>query len=84
MNLLQPEEFQEHTASVPPFQVRVMSYRLGATYHCTVYNFDPGAVIVRSDGATRTEAETKAMARAKSRLAASAQRVHGGDEPPNS
>ena len=53
-----------------------MSYRLGAIYHCTVYNLDPGAVIVRSDGTTRNEAETKALTRAKGRLASAAHRLN--------
>ncbi len=76
MNIMQPDEFQERTESVPPFQVRVVSYRLGSSYHCTVYNFDPGAVLVRADGSTRAEAESKAMARARSRLTSSAQRMN--------
>jgi hypothetical protein len=76
MNILQPEEYKERTESIPPFEVRVMSYRLGATYHCTVYNLDPGAVIVRSDGTTRNEAETKALTRAKGRLASAAHRLN--------
>ena len=75
MSIMQPEDFQERTESVPPFQVRVVSYRLGSSYHCTVYNIDPGAVLVRADGVTRAEAESKAMARARSRLATAAQRM---------
>ncbi len=78
MTTMQPEEFQEHIESVPPFQVRIVTYRLGTEYHCTVYNVDPGAVRVRADGATSAEAESKAMARARSRLAASAQRMNQG------
>lgn len=76
MNILQPVEYKERMESFPPFEVRVMSYRLGSTYYCTVYNFDPGAVIVRSDGTTRQEAESKALTRAKGRLASSAHRLN--------
>lgn len=76
MNIMQPEDFQERTEPVPPFQVRVVSYRLGASYHCTVYNFDPGAVLVRADGTTRAQAESRAMARARSRLGSSAERMN--------
>ncbi len=76
MSIMQPDDFRERTESVPPFQVRVVSYRLGSSYHCTVYNFDPGAVLVRADGTTRAEAESKAMARARSRLTTSAQRMN--------
>jgi ribosomal protein L16/L10AE len=79
MNILQPEEYQERTESVPPFEVRMMSYRLGPTYHCTVYNLDPGSVIVRADGVTRREAEARALARASSRLASSARRIDDKD-----
>ena len=48
MNIMRPEEYQERTQSVPPFQVHIVSYRLGDEFHCSVDNVDPGAVIARS------------------------------------
>jgi hypothetical protein len=63
-----PSEYQERLESVPPFQIRITSYRLNGTYYCSVDNVDPGALIVRSTGQKREEAELKATMRAKERL----------------
>jgi len=63
-----PSEYQERLESVPPFQIRLTSYRLNGTYYCSVDNVDPGALIVRTTGQTREEAELKATMRAKERL----------------
>ena len=68
MNTLRPEEYLERTESVPPFRIHVVSYRLGDEYYCSVDNVDPGAVITRSKGATRKEAELKAVTRAQERI----------------
>ena len=76
MNIIRPEEYQERIQSVPPFQVHLVSYRLGNEFHCSVDNVDPGAVIARSTGPTRAEAETAAMERATRRLESSASRMN--------
>jgi hypothetical protein len=68
MNVLQPEEYRERLEPVPPFQIHIASYRLGAVYYCSVNDVDPGAVIARSEGSTREEAELKAITRANERL----------------
>jgi hypothetical protein len=68
MSTVGPQEYKERTESAPPFQMHVASYRLGEVYYCSVDNVDPGAVIARSEGATRTEAESKAIAHAQERL----------------
>ncbi len=74
MNILQPEEYRERTEPVPPFHIHVASYRLGTVYYCSVDNVDPGAVVARSQGATREEAELRAVTRAKEHLGRT--RVH--------
>jgi len=63
-----PSEYNERWESVPPFQVHITTYRFGGTYYCSIDNVDPGAVISRSSGPTRTDAEQRAIARAKERL----------------
>ncbi len=68
MNTLQPQEYLERTESVPPFRIHIVSYRLDGEYYCSVDNVDPGAVITRSKGTTRTEAESRAVTRAKERI----------------
>lgn len=68
MNIVQPEDYRERTEPVPPFQIHIASYRIGNVYYCSVDNVDPGAVIVRSEGPTREEAELRAITRSKERL----------------
>jgi len=68
MSDLHPAEFTERRESVPPFEIRVTSYRLNGKYYTSVDDVDPGAVIARSEGLTREEAELKATVRAKERL----------------
>ncbi|MFZ1977828.1 MAG: hypothetical protein WAV76_07705 [Bacteroidota bacterium] len=62
------QEYEERTESVPPFQMHIASYRFGNVYYCSVDNVDPGAVIARSEGTTRKDAEMKAVEHARERL----------------
>lgn len=61
---MKPEEHSTKVLEVQGWQVRITSYKLGDTYHCTADNVDPGAWIARTQGATREEAEQKAIERA--------------------
>jgi hypothetical protein len=49
--------------------VNLTSYRLGEVYHCKADNVSPGAALARTSGATREEAEKKAIERAEQLLA---------------
>jgi hypothetical protein len=68
MSLERTEGLQVREESVPPFRMKITSYKIGDAYHCVVDNVDPGAIIARSDGSTRAEAEGKAVTRARERL----------------
>ncbi len=68
MNVDHPSAYQERRESVPPFQIHITSYKLHEIYYCWVDDVDPGAVIARSKGDTREEAEQKAVKKAKERL----------------
>jgi len=48
--------------------VRLTSYKLGDVFHCQADNVSPGATLVRETGATRDEAERKALEVARRRL----------------
>jgi len=74
MSTMNPEDYSERKESVPPHTVHITSYRLGDTYHCTVDNVDPGAVIARSKGSSREEAEALALRSAINRLMYSSSR----------
>jgi len=63
---------EEHTTRVEEWEgwkIKLTSYRLGDRYHCTADNVEPGAWIARTEGATREEAEKKALERARQLLA---------------
>ncbi|HEX5432029.1 MAG TPA: hypothetical protein VFW83_08690 [Bryobacteraceae bacterium] len=63
------EEHQERHLEVEGWPVHLTSYRLGRTYHCTADNVSPGAALARTTGATREEAEQKAIEKSAQRLA---------------
>jgi hypothetical protein len=44
--------------------VTIETSKLGDVYHCTIANVDPGARFARADGATREEAEPRAIEKA--------------------
>ena len=62
------EEFSERVVDVETWQVRLTSYKLGDTYHCKADNVSPGAALARTTGATREDAEQKALDRARQLL----------------
>jgi hypothetical protein len=61
---MKAEEFQERKLEVAGWQVNLASYRIGTEWHCKADNVSPGAGLCRTTGATREEAEQKALARA--------------------
>ena len=64
-----PEEYTERKTQLSGWPVNIVTYRLGATYYTTVDNTDPGAWVVKAEGATKQEAETKALKDAEALLA---------------
>jgi hypothetical protein len=66
---MRAEDFQERKVEVGGWQVNLSSYKLGDTWHCKADNVSPGAGLARTTGATREEAEEKALKRAEELLA---------------
>jgi len=66
---MKSEEYQERKLEVAGWPVNLASYRLGAEWHCKADNVSPGAALARTTGATREEAEEKALKRAEELLA---------------
>ena len=62
------EEYQERRLELAGWPVNLASYRLGQEWHCRADNVSPGAGLCRATGATREEAENKAIARAEELL----------------
>ena len=61
---MKPEDQSREQRELAGWQVTVETYKLDGIYHCTVANVDPGARIARADGATKKEAEEKAVEKA--------------------
>lgn len=58
---MRAEEYTTKILELAGWQVRLTSYKLGDSYHCTSDNVDPGAWLARATGATREEAERRAI-----------------------
>lgn len=66
---MKAEDYQERKVEVDGWEVNLSSYKLGETWHCKADNVSPGAGLARTTGATRAEAEEKALRRAQELLA---------------
>jgi hypothetical protein len=66
---VKPERYQERRVEIDGWQLNVTSYETDGTFHCSVDNVSPGAWLARTTGATREEAEQRAIARARELLA---------------
>ena len=66
---MKAEEYQERKLDVAGWPVNIASYRLGDVWHAKADNVSPGAALARTTGASREEAERKAIARAEELLA---------------
>ena len=63
-----PEEYSERKTQLAGWPITIVTYRLGSIFHTTIDNTDPGAWVVRAEGATKQEAETKALTEAEALL----------------
>ena len=66
---MKTEEYSERKLELEGWPVNVTSYRIGDVYHTKVDNVSPGAAVARATGASREEAERKALEDARRRLA---------------
>ena len=62
---MKPEEYSRRNQQLAGWDVSIETYKLGDVYHCTISNVDPGARFARADGATREEAERRALEKAE-------------------
>ncbi len=62
------EDYSERKMTLAGWPVAIVSYRLGSVYHTTIDNTDPGAWVVKAEGATKQEAEAKAIKDAEALL----------------
>jgi hypothetical protein len=65
---MKAEEYQERKLAVAGWEVNISSYRAGAEWHSKADNVSPGAALCRATGATREEAEARALRKAEEML----------------
>ena len=63
-----PEEYSERKTQLAGWPVTIVTYRLGSVYRTTIDNTDPGAWVVKAEGATKADAESKALKEAEALL----------------
>jgi hypothetical protein len=63
------EEYSRRQTELAGWPITIETYRLGAVYHCTICNVDPGARFARADGSTKESAEQQALEKAARYLA---------------
>ena len=66
---MKPEDHTRRQEELAGWAVTIETYKLGDVYHCTIANVDPGARLARADGATKEEAESRAIEKATRYLA---------------
>ena len=66
---MKPEEYTRRQQELSGWPITIETYKLGDVYHCAIANVDPGARVARADGATREEAEARALEKATRYLA---------------
>lgn len=62
------EDYTEQKTQIAGWPITVVTYRLGDVYHATIDNADPGAWVVKAQGASKADAEAKALHDARTLL----------------
>jgi hypothetical protein len=65
---MRAEDYRDRKLEVAGWLVNLSSYKLGTEWHAKADNVSPGATLCRATGATREEAEEKALKRAEELL----------------
>ncbi|HEX4348041.1 MAG TPA: hypothetical protein VHZ73_10740 [Vicinamibacterales bacterium] len=63
--MMKAEDYSKRQIELVGWPISVETYKTGGVYYCTIYNVDPGARFARAEGATREEAEGKALEKAE-------------------
>ena len=62
---MKAEGYAKRRQPLGDWTIEIETYQLGDIYYCTINNVDPGARFARAEGATRDEAESKALEKAE-------------------
>ncbi len=66
--MAKPEEYSERKQELAGWPIRIVTFRLSGVWRTTIDNTDPGAWVVKTQGATKDEAESKALKEAEAAL----------------
>jgi hypothetical protein len=66
---MKPEDYSRRQIQLSGWPIEIETYKLGDVYHCTISNVDAGARFARADGASKQEAEQRAIEKAERYLA---------------
>ena len=66
---MKADDYTTRELELAGWKAKLTSYRFGDTWHCSVDNVSPGAVICRTEGKTREDAENTAIEKATKYLA---------------
>jgi hypothetical protein len=66
---MKPEDYSRRRIDLSGWPIEIETYKLGDVYHCTISSVDPGARFARADGATKQQAEERALEKATRYLA---------------
>ena len=66
---MKPQDYEERKIEIEGWPLNITSYKLSDLFYCKIDNVSPGAWLARATGATRKEAEQKALERANQLLA---------------
>lgn len=62
---MKPGDYTRRQMELAGRPITIETYKLGEVYRCTISNVDPGARFARADGATKEEAEQRALEKAE-------------------
>lgn len=62
---MKAEELRERQDEVLGWKINILSYRLDKRFFCTIYDLEIGGRLTHGEGATREEAESSALQRAR-------------------
>lgn len=62
---MKAEGYTKRRQPLGDWQIEIETYQVGDVFYCSINNVDPGARFARAEGATKEEAESKAIEKAE-------------------
>ena len=62
---MRAEGYTKRRQPLGDWEIEIETYQAGDVFYCSINNVDPGARFARAEGATREEAERKALEKAE-------------------